>query len=562
MKIVLSAILGGRGISYDSRTTSSYVGAPGSTQQTIDVVSAPGSYNWEGMEVVVIGGTCDGFGEIVDRVRRQYENVSISAPIGGTPDEGSVFDVVLGGDTLYDSGASGGSIRAAGSTSSVFQLQDLAPGVDTSTWVGAVITMRSGVQYGNGGTISSIAGAGNVRLDLVAPLPTTPSAAEYIILNKSDAYTGTRDSSLPEPYGLTFTTSIESGYESCDAKIRIPGEYAATVAEQSLGKFMEVIDDVGRTVWEGIVLSSNADRYGVFLRAVGIADSLNYETYSRYWTSDAVAGGTTPIDVLVDVLNNCFLIRHDFYEVDGLGLIKTNHQGLGNYEFDYSETGASFREVVDDVLRFGDGSNDFNPIYLQVWNDRRPLLLSSVSQSVLDSTNPRWVINSSVESDFDQEISLELDSSNMRNKVSVVYTDLATGAQNRTAFRYDLESVLDNGARETILSQGGIDSGNAIGVAGIATGSLGRVTRFAPVTIYGKIATYPSGALQDAHLVRAGDIVSMPVVMDMWTSLGSANLTQSKYVVARTSYDAIAQELTIEPHVVQDRIDVYMAGVL
>jgi hypothetical protein len=562
MKVTVSPISSGRVIVYDARPTSSSIGSPGSSQDTLEILYAPVSHSWVGNEVIVIGGTCDGFGEIIREIRSQYENVTISVPIGGAPSEGSVFNVTLSGDVIYDSAVSGGTVRAAGSTSYVFQLQNLAPGVNVSSWVGAVITMQSHTQYGNGGTISSQSGSGNVLLDLLAPMPTTPSAAEYVIIARTNVVVGSRDTSFPEPIALSFTTSIESGYESCDARIPTSVERAAFIVENSLGKYLEVIDDVGRAVWEGVILSASADESGVYLRCVGVMDALNHETYSRVWPTDAVVGGTTPIDVLVDVISSCSVIRHDFYEVDGTGAIKANHQGLGSYEFDYSETGASLREVLDDVLRFGDGSSDFNPIYLQVWGNRLPVLLSSVTQSKLDITNPKWVVNSSVQSSAQDSASLEVDASSMKNKVSVVYTDLATGAQNRTAFRYDLESVLENGSRETIMSQGGIDSGNAIGVAGVATGSLGRVTRFAPVTIYDRIAVYGGAELYDSYMVRAGDIIYMPIMMDVWTTLGSSHLAQSKYVIARTSYNAITNELVIEPHVVQDRIDVYMAGVI
>lgn len=561
MKIAISPVSSGASITYDARTTSSSVGN-GSTRSVVTISSPPLSQSWVGESLIIIGGTCDGFGEIISSTNYQYKNVTLSGAIPGVPSEGSSFHVFVSPSIVYDSAVSGGSIREAGSTTTVMQLQNLPDGVDTSTWSSGTFTINSGTQVGQGGSISSVANAGNLYVGLAAPMPTEPSAAEYVVVSRSSVTIGNRDTTLPEPYALSFTTSIESGYESCDARIYIPGELSAVVAERSLGGFLEVIDDYGRIVWEGIVLSVKADKAGVSIRAVGVADSFNHYIYSRQWLPDSVAGGTTPIDVLYDVLSASTLVRNDLYEVDGDGSIKANHQALGNYEFDYSETGASAREVIDDVLRFGDGSSSFNPVYLQIWNDRRPFLLVGKTQSGLASTSPKWVIDGAVSVDLDEEISIELDAGNIINKSSVVYTDLDTGAQNRTAFHHNIESVLDVGRREAIRSEGSIDSGNAIGVAGLVTSSFGRVTRFAPVKIYGKISLYGGGGLQDAHLVRAGDVVYMPIAMDVWSSVGSSVALQSKYVVSRTVYDAVTKQLTIEPHIFQDRIDVYMAGVL
>lgn len=560
------SISSGKSIHYDSRTTSASVNGAGSTTSVVDISNPPVSMSptWVGKEFIDLGGTCKNFGESISGVQYQYVVLNLTSPLPAAPDDGSEFEIInLGGPTVvFDSSASDAEVYGPSSTSSVVYIENPPSGTGVS-WSGYIISFTTGNLTGYFQYIDTSVNAGNLGLTLTAPMPTVPSNSEFVIVATDPVVLGDKSFDLPDPVGLTFNTYIEGGYETARAQFFVPGRLSTLVASNLSGKALYIFDDYGDIVWEGIVVSAFSQGDEVSVSALGFADSFNYYVYSRYWDTDDGAGGvTTPIDVIEDLIANNPILRNDLFDVDGDGSIRSNHTALGSYQFDFSETAVSAREALDDALRFGDGSNQFNPIYLQVWNDRRAKLFASYSQSSLEDATPDWIVDGTTRISDNDFVSVEFDSSDTRNMVSVVYSDLETGAQNRTAFYYDLDSLLDMGARASVRSEGSLDSGNAIGAAGIIAGSLNRATRVSPIKILGKMRRYGSMGLEDAYRVRAGDIVSLPIEPDSWGGTGDSLSYQVKYVIARTQYDAIRKELTIEPHVVQNRVDVFLAGVI
>jgi hypothetical protein len=565
MKLVTRAISSGKSIHYDSRGAGGDVSAAYSSVDTVAVTGVPNtlvSDDWNNKEIVVLGGTCEFFGELVSDSYWDYIAISISPALASAPTSANEFQILSAGAVVaFDS--TGTSTRIDDmSTTTLVWIRVSPVGHSPASWVG-----KSFFVIGTGGIIPAISSCNGQRFMAVlrAPLPTTPSAAEFLLLSSSAVTLGDADYSLPEPTSLRFSTAIQSGYESCSAVIDLDPGKASELAEYMLYRVLYVHDDYGRVAWEGEIVSAEVGDGGLSISAIGYYNTLNNYVYSAYWPAydeNDVLTTTNPVTVLKDILSGSSVIAQDYYQVDGDDALLNNHLAHRPYQFDFSETTVSAKEAMDDVLKFGDGSSDFNPVYLQVWDRRIPVLAQSYTQRTITSATPKWSISNRVDLGSDGGIQLSVDGSDVSNKVSVVYTDLDTGGQHRTAFWYDSESVISYGARETVRSQGSMDSGNAIGAAGIIGSSIGRSTKFSPITIYGKIEEYASGALVDLHLVRSGDIITMPVVFDLWNSVGSSPLTQSRYVVARTNYDAIRNSLTIEPHIVQNRIDTFLAGVI
>ena len=568
MKLVTRAISSGRSIYYDSRSSGGDVSASYSSADAVAVTGVSNSLvsdAWNNKEIVVLGGTCKSFGELVSDSYWDYVAISLDAALASSPTSDNEFQIVSspGGAVIFDSTGTTTRIDGGLSTTTLVYVRVSPVGHSPASWVGSdFYIVGSG-----GGALPGISSCSGQRFMAVlrAPLPTTPSAAEFVLLSSSPVSLGDADYSLPDPSSLRFSTAIQSGYESCSALVDIGYGRASELAEYLLYRVLYVYDDFGRIAWEGEIVSLEVGASGLSIEAVGYYNALNNYVYSAYWPAydeNGVLTTTNPITVLKDVLSGSSVIAQDHYQVDGDDTLLDNHLAHRPYQFDFSETTVSAKEAMDDVLKFGDGSSDFNPIYLQVWDKRIPVLAQSYTNRTILSATPRWSISNRVDIGEDGDVRLSVDGGDVSNKVSVVYTDLDTGGQHRTAFWYDYESVISYGARETVRSQGSMDSGNAIGAAGIIGGSIGRSTKFSPVTVYGKIEEYATGGLVDLHLVRSGDIIIMPVIFDLFNSVGSSPMAQSKYVIARTTYDAIRNSLTIEPHIVQDRIDVFLAGVL
>jgi hypothetical protein len=574
MKLVTRPISSGRSIFYDSRGVGGDVQGSASTAELVGVSGIQNASTllngaWDDKELVVLGGTCAIFGEIINHSYWRHYSLSINVTLTRPLEEGVIFSIAILSPSYVEVFTNSGNSTYVdvGISSTTNVVIALPPDGHTSaSWVGKSLVLADTSYYPGGivPTITACSGSGYAAL-LDAPLPTIPSDAEFVILSSSVVSIGDADYSLPEPSSLRFSTSINSGYESCSATVDMSFGDASNLVESLLYKVLYVYDDYGRIAWEGEVVSAEASNSGLSIEAMGYYNAFNNYVYSAYWPAydenDALTT-TNPITVLKDILSGSVVIAQDYYQVDGDDTLLGNHLAHRPYQFDFSETTVSAKEALDDVLKFGDGSSDFNPVYLQVWDNRTPVLAQSYTQATILNETPKWSISSYVDIGEDEDIILSVDGKDMKNKISVVYTDLDTGGQHRTAFWYDYESVISNGARETVRSQGSMDSGNAIGAAGIIGGSIGRSTKFSPVTVYNKISEYASGVLVDLHLVRSGDIIIMPLIFDLFNSVGSSPMAQSKYVIARTSYDAIKNSLTIEPHIVQNRIDTFLAGVI
>jgi len=199
--------------------------------------------------------------------------------------------------------------------------------------------------------------------------------------------------------------------------------------------------------------------------------------------------------------------------------------------------------------------------FCNIWEDRTPHLFVGKSPDSLRSANADWMVDSFSLLLDSSGVVYEISSSDMKNKISVVYSDLETGNQETTAFYYDLESLFRYGAKEVVRSEGNMDSANAVGAAGIVSSVVSEVVSYSPIKVNGYIREAESGALKPVYKVRSGDVVSVPVVMQLLGGMGGIAFGYSKFMVGNTSYNHGTGEMSIEPFVNSQKIDVFMAGV-
>lgn len=563
MKITFARKSPGYSYLYDSRTTSASVGAA-STVSVISVSTPPSGIvaQWDGKELVVTGGASAMFGEIITGT--VYQNVSLSMSISniGIPDDGSSFNIIRISDSalIYSSATSGGAVEGTGTTVDLVILRGVVGFVD-SAWNACLIAFTSGNLDGEFGTITTNVNSGPLLVTLTAPLPNAPGATEFVVLSKASTTYGSRITWLPDPKDrLMFSTTIDAGFAECDADIQMSADDLSFDLSTLNDAKVEVWDDYGEVVWEGIVSSVLVRGDSVSVQCSGFVDTFSNYTYSASWPS---SGNPTPIQVILDVISGNQEIRQSLHNVDSDGALEASHSAIaGSYAWDFSDVPVLAREVLDDVLKFGDATTDFNPIFLQVWNSETPYLFIGKSQSSIKAATIDWEVDQSSITIDGIGIAHEMSVIDVKNKIAVVYSDIATGNQGTTAFYYNLDSLFAHGSREIVRSEGSIDSGNAVSSAGIVSSTVSEIMSFSPIKITGYVRQSSSGAMVPVYKIRAGDIMSVPVVLQTLGGIGTTAFGQSKFMVGSTVYNDETGEMSIEPFTNSQKVDVFMAGVI
>jgi len=371
MKITFAPLSSGYSYTYDSRTTSAAVDASGSTKSIVAISNPPsgiGANSWAGKEAVIIGGNADGFGEVISSTYYQYMYIDIDPlyPFSAIPDDGSDFQVldlsINPATVIYDSETN--DTPAVNSLSTTIRIyMSNPPNGLTSSWNSYAITFTSGNLLGETKNITGKSYYGYLYIDLASPLPVSPSAAEVVIIGATGATFGERITWLPDPEErLVFSTSIEAGFDSCEADISHMSEYSWGDISIIDGSRAEVWDDYGDKAWGGKVIDVVVKEDTLSVRCVGWADTFSDYTYSTSWPS---SGNPTPIQVIKDIVPGNKQIRNTLHDIDASGALESNHSALGGYGWDFSDVPVLARDALDEMLRFGDGTSSFNPIFLQ-----------------------------------------------------------------------------------------------------------------------------------------------------------------------------------------------------
>jgi hypothetical protein len=85
---------------------------------------------------------------------------------------------------------------------------------------------------------------------------------------------------------------------------------------------------------------------------------------------------------------------------------------------------------------------------------------------------------------------------------------------------------------------------------------------YSPIKVYGSIRNAQSGAMVPVYKIKSGDVVSVPVVLQSLGGMGGVAMGSSRFMVGATTYNDITGEMSIEPFVNSQKIDVFMAGVI
>lgn len=558
--------------SYDSRTTSAYI--DNASTSTNIVISTPpqevwdggSDGDWDGKDFIVISSTSNvsGFGSLVSDVNYARMEITLDSATPSVPDDGSEFKIVDLGEspavTIFNSSLTDSQVLASCSTTGKVCISYPPDEVTSSEWSTYSIQFTSGNLSPNSYQIASTSYT-LMNVVLTEPLPNAPADGEFVVVSKSSTTFGSPRNLFGSPDSVAFGTHIASGYAEASVSFPVSSRVASASYDEAVGSFVEIYDSWNEKVWEGRVSGVSVGESGVSIDALGISDTFNDFVYSTLWTATQGPGGvTTPVDVVKDIIAQSDYVQNKVHDVDGDGSIRTAQAALGGFPFDFTDTPTRAREALDEVLRVGDGSNNFNRMFLQVWNNRMPKLVVANSSPVLNDSD--WIIDELSISVDARNLSHELSMENLGSKVSSVFTDFATGEQVQGAYKYDLDALFRFGRREIVRSDGNIDSGNAIGLSGVVLSAVSDVLSTTDISLSGRVVRQNTSVRHPVYMIKAGDVVSAPVMVHVFGGAGVMAVGETTFVVEKTTYNNDSGEMKIEPSGSQSRIDVFLAQII
>lgn len=362
---------------------------------------------------------------------------------------------------------------------------------------------------------------------------------------------------------LNFSTSLGSGF--LDASAVIPMTTSASAFQQSsvLGWMMEIIDDRGYTVWEGTISGVTIRTDGLEVQGLGFADSLNHYLYQVRETYTGTYNNL--IELLNNVLSSSRWLNYTHARIDLDGVIAANTaQDLGEFKFDVDPTKAV--DAISEILSLGDGSNDQNPLFLQIWEGRLPTLY--VAKRRLQESDIDWEIDlTNIVSQQGNTIA-DVSLVDTYNRVVTSYNDV-NGEQQFMMANIDWRSVIKYGEREATVSDGNISSGEADEIAQNRLQERGVDWKM-PISASGMVKRRGGGGRAPVYSIRAGDVIYAPSIAETYGipyttgSSGpfSGGAKGMLYLVHRTSYDYKSDTLTIEPGMLPSRADIFLSNVM
>lgn len=329
--------------------------------------------------------------------------------------------------------------------------------------------------------------------------------------------------------GVQFETVLPGGFGAGSFTVPVGGWNAIRWYRDYVGHHVVLYDHLGRRIYEGRIVSTNADGTGVNVVTEG------YYAHGN----DLTHGIVYPISVpksISDIVKDTIALATQWSQ--DTSMIQTTTTDVTPQDFTGDK---KLIDAIETVLKTGDDSTIPIPLHFAIWENRRAYLFSEPQLEVL----PSWMAYTKDFADG-KGMALSRSRQDLFNKIQVLFDDPDIG-QTFTDWFQDAVSQALFGTREGTMNIGSSVSGIANLVGELALKAYSKPTQSSSFGVSGRIYTW-SGAQDFPYMVRAGSLIGVndfdPTVSQLVD--GSSGADSSVAFISRTHYDASSNTVELE----------------